>query len=332
MRQALPSNDAAMTIRLGAPADGPVVALDVGGSAMKGAVLNERGRVVAFHRWPTPTSDGPDTVVGAVMGAVDELLRYAEGAVAIGLAVPGLVDDLAGVALHSENIGWRDVPFRELVAERSGLPVGFGHDVRAGGLAERTLGAARGVDDVLFLPIGTGISGAMYVAGDLIKNKYAGELGHIDVGSGEPCACGARGCLETAASGASIAKRYNRATGGSAAGAQEVLTLMAAGDQAAAVVWDRALDALARALATYTSLLAPELIVIGGGLSGAGEVLLEPLRRRLRELLVWQREPRIVAAVLGENAACLGAGLLARQAIVPASHSNRKNTTNDHQR
>jgi len=321
-----------MTMRFAAAADGPVVALDVGGSAMKGAVLNERGRVVAFHRWPTPTSDGPDAVVGAVMGAVDELLRHAEGAVAVGLVVPGLVDDLAGIALHSENIGWRDVPFRELVAERSGLPVGFGHDVRAGGLAERTLGAASGVDDVLFLPIGTGISGAMYVAGALIKNKYAGELGHIDVGSGEPCACGARGCLETAASGASIAKRYNRATGGSAAGAQEVLTAMAAGDQAAAVVWDRALDALARALATYTSLLAPELIVIGGGLSGAGEVLLDPLRRRLRELLVWQREPRIVAALLGENAACLGAGLLARQAIVSASHSSRKSTTNDHQR
>jgi len=321
-----------MTMRFAAAADGPVVALDVGGSAMKGAVLNERGRVVAFHRWPTPTSDGPDAVVGAVMGAVDELLRHAEGAVAVGLVVPGLVDDLAGIALHSENIGWRDVPFRELVAERSGLPVGFGHDVRAGGLAERTLGAASGVDDVLFLPIGTGISGAMYVAGALIKNKYAGELGHIDVGSGEPCACGARGCLETAASGASIAKRYNRATGGSAAGAQEVLTAMAAGDQAAAVVWDRALDALARALATYTSLLAPELIVIGGGLSGAGEVLLDPLRRRLRELLVWQREPRIVAALLGENAACLGAGLLARQAIPPASHSNSKSTTKDHQR
>jgi glucokinase len=301
----------------GATARGPVVALDVGGSAMKGAVLVEHGRVAGFHRWPTPRSEGPDAVVGAVLGAIDEPLRYVDGAVAVGLVVPGLVDDLAGIALYSENIGWRDVPFRELVAEHSGLPVGFGHDVRAGGLAERTLGAARGADDVLFLPIGTGISGAIYVAGDLIRNKYAGELGHIDVGSGEPCACGARGCLEAVASGASIAKRYNRATGGSVVGAHEVLKLMAAGDHDAAMVWDEALDALARALATYTSLLAPELIVIGGGLSGAGEVLLEPLRRRLRELLVWQQEPRIVTAVLGENAACLGAGLLARQAIVP---------------
>jgi glucokinase len=296
-----------------------VVALDVGGSAMKGAVLDEQGRAEGFHRWTTPRSDGPDAVVGAVLQAVDELLRQADDAVAVGLVVPGLVDDQAGVALYSENIGWRDVAFREMVAERSGLPVGFGHDVRAGGLAERTLGAARGVDDVLFLPIGTGISGAMYIAGELNKNKYAGEIGHIDIGSGETCACGAHGCLETVASGASIAKRYNRTTGGSAAGAHEVLKLMTAGDPAAARVWDEAVDALARALATYTSLLAPELIVIGGGLSGAGELLLEPLRHRLRELLVWQQEPRIVVALLGENAACLGAGLLARQAIVSTS-------------
>jgi glucokinase len=309
-------------------ADGrPVVALDVGGTAMKGAVLDGRGRVIDFHRWPTPRSEGPDAVVGAVLEAVEELLRLADGAVAVGLVVPGLVDDRAGVALYSENIRWRDVPFRQLVVDQSGLPVGFGHDVRAGGLAERTLGAAQGTDDVLFLPIGTGISGAMYVAGRLIENKYAGEIGHIDVGSGEICACGARGCLEAVASGASIAKRYNRATDGSATGAHEVLKLMAAGDNAAATVWDDAIAALARALATYTSLLAPELIVIGGGLSGAGEVLLEPLRRRLQELLVWQQVPRIVAAHLGDNAACVGAGLLARQAIAPTSpHHNSRST------
>jgi len=299
----------------GSAHDGPVVALDVGGTAMKGAVLDDQGRVLDFHRWSTPRSDGPDAVVAAALDAVEELLQQADGAVAVGLVVPGLVDDRAGIALFSENIRWRDVPFRHLVSERCGLPVGFGHDVRAGGLAERTMGAAQGCDDVLFMPIGTGVSGAMYVAGRLIENKYAGEIGHIDVGSDEPCACGARGCLEAVASGAAIAKRYNRATGGSAVGAEEVVRLLAAGDPAAVLVWDEAVDALARALATYASLLAPELVVIGGGLSGAGEVLLEPLRRRLKELLVWQQVPRIVVAHLGENAACLGAGLLARQAV-----------------
>jgi glucokinase len=307
-------------------ADGPVVALDVGGTAMKGAVLDDQDRVLGFHRWSTPRSDGPDAVVAAALDAVAELLQHADGAVAVGLVVPGLVDDRAGIALYSENIRWTDVPFRQLVSDRSGLPVGFGHDVRAGGLAERTMGAAQGCDDVLFMPIGTGISGAMYVEGRLIENKYAGEIGHIDVGSGEPCACGGRGCLEAVASGAAIAKLYNRATGGSTVGAEEVVKLMAAGDKAAELVWGDAVDALARALATYASLLAPELIVIGGGLSGAGDVLLEPLRGRLKELLVWQLVPRIVAADLGENAACLGAALLARQAIAPTAQLHNKHS------
>src|SRR5450756_1693409 len=188
--------------REGSPAavhPGMVVALDVGGTAMKGAVLDADDRVVSLYRWPTPRSEGPAVVVDAVLSAVDELLACAEDAVAVGLVVPGLVDDHGGVALYSENIGWHDVPFRDRVAERCGLPVGFGHDVRAGGLAERMLGAARGVDDVLFLPIGTGISGAMYVAGNLVENMYGGEIGHIDVGSGEDCACGAHGCLEAIA-------------------------------------------------------------------------------------------------------------------------------------
>lgn len=300
---------------IGSADRGLVVALDVGGTAMKGAVLDHQGQVMDLHRWPTPRAAGPEAVVVAVLDAVAELLQHAVSAVAVGLVVPGVVDDRGGMAIYSENILWRDVPFRELVAGQCGLPVGFGHDVRAGGLAEHTLGAARGSNDVLFMPIGTGISGAMYVGGRLVENRYAGEIGHIDVGSGEACACGADGCLEAIASGASIAKRYNRLADGSAAGSQEVLELMAAGDQVATMVWDDAINALARALATYTSLLAPELVVIGGGMSGAGEALLEPLRRRLHDLLVWQEAPRIVAAQHGENAACLGAGLLARQAI-----------------
>ena len=91
----------------GSAHDGPVVALDVGGTAMKGAVLDDQGRVLDFHRWSTPRSDGPDAVVAAALDAVAELLQRADGAVAVGLVVPGLVDDRAGIALFSENIRWR---------------------------------------------------------------------------------------------------------------------------------------------------------------------------------------------------------------------------------
>jgi glucokinase len=166
------------------------IALDVGGTEIKGAVRDRRGDVVELRRWSTPRADGPDAVVRAVQTAVAELLQAAPDSQAVGVVVPGTVDAATGVALYSENIGWRDIPFRDLLSESSGLPVGFGHDVRAGGLAERTLGAARGFDDVLFMPMGTGISGAMVVEGRSIDGMFAGEIGHLDVGSNRPCVCG----------------------------------------------------------------------------------------------------------------------------------------------
>lgn len=281
---------------------------------MKGVVLDTVTRAREVRRWDTPREQGPDAVVDQTLAAVDELCALAPDARAVGLVVPGVVDEDTGVAVHSENLEWHDVPFRHLVAERTGLPVGFGHDVRAGGLAERELGAAAGCDDVLFVPIGTGIAGAMFVHGQPVHHPYAGEIGHVYAGFDEPCACGATGCLEAVASGASIARRYSRLAG-STASAEEVLRRAGDGDPDAAAVCADALDALARVLTTYVSILAPQRIVVGGGVSRAGERLLAPLRRRVRDLLVWQQEPQIVTAALADDAGSLGAGLLARRAL-----------------
>ena len=304
------------------PTESPVIALDVGGTVIKGAVLNSDTHARSADRWDTPRHQGPDAVVAATLDAVDRLLATAPDARAVGLVVPGVVDDIDGIAVNSENIEWRDVPFRRLLADRTHLPIGFGHDVRAGGLAERAFGAAGGIDDVLFMPIGTGIAGAMFVQGQLVHSPYAGEIGHVHAGFDDPCACGARGCLEAVASGPSIARRYQRATGRSARGSKEVLERADAGDSAAAEVWSDAIDALARVLATYVSILAPERVVVGGGVSHAGDRLLQPLRDRLRPLLTWQQEPEIVPAVLGDEAGCLGAGLLARQALATAAEAD----------
>ena len=292
-----------------------VVALDVGGTLMKGAVVGADTDLREVHRWGTPRDRGPDAVVEQVLTAVDELLVLAPEARAVGLVVPGVVDEDAGVAVYSENIEWRDVEFRRLLADRTRLPVGFGHDVRAGGLAERELGAARGSDDVLFMPIGTGIAGAMFVEGRLVHNAYAGEIGHVYAGFDELCACGAHGCLEAVASGASIARRYERFAGRTPDGAREVIELAEAGDPVAATAWGDALDALARVLITYVSILAPSRVVVGGGVSHAGEHLLGPLRERLRDRTVWQQEPELVTAQLADEAGCLGAALLARRAF-----------------
>jgi glucokinase len=248
-----------------------------------------------------------------IVDAVAELVDGWRPAAAIGLAVPGVVDEERGVAVWSENLNWSDVPFVALLGERCGLPVALGHDVRTGALAETRIGAARGISDVVYLSIGTGIAAGIVLGGRLhAGGGYAGEIGHTPAGHDEPCACGASGCLEAIASAAAIARRYTARSGRPAAGAAAVL---AAGDADALAVWDEALDALAAALAWIASVLAPEAVVVGGGLSRAGAALFDPLNDRLARRLTFQRVPRLVPAALGDRAGCIGAGLLALDSI-----------------
>jgi glucokinase len=302
---------------------GWVVALDVGGTAMKGAAVGPDGRVRWPLRRPTPAGEGPEAVVEAVGATLEELVAGARGrgigVAAAGVAVPGIVDDERGVAVFSANLGWRDVPLRALLAERTGLPVGLGHDVRAGALAEAALGAGRGVGDLLFVAVGAGVSAAALVDGrPLHGGGFAGELGHLRVDpEGEPCGCGGRGCVETLASAAAIARRYAARTGRPAAGAAAVAARVRAGDPDAAAVWEEAVGALAEGLAAAVAVLAPRLVVVGGGLAGAGDLLLRPLAGQLAARLSPRsaRMPRLAAAALGDQAGCLGAALLARRAL-----------------
>ncbi|MCO5971859.1 ROK family protein [Actinoallomurus soli] len=289
-----------------------IVALDVGGTSMKGAVLSPELDRVAAARRPTPQGEA---AVDAVLEAVAELVERAGTAEAVGLAVPGIVDDERGVAVWSENIGWNDVPFRDLIAERTGLPVAVGHDVRAGGTAEIRLGAAQGARNSLIIPIGTGIAAAMVIDGHLcVGNGYAGEIGHMSVGVDEPCVCGGTGCLEAVASAAGVARRYARRTGREAT-AGEVAALVSEGDADAVAIWDETIVFLGTALAAATALLAPEVIVIGGGLSRAGDLLLGPLAEDLAGRLTFHRKPRLTVASFGDEAGCVGAGLWARDLL-----------------
>ncbi|GAA1352798.1 ROK family protein [Saccharothrix algeriensis] len=288
---------------------GLVVGVDVGGTATK-AVLVDGPRVVAETSRPTPRP-GPgvvERVLDVVSGLVAEL---DPGRSPVGVVVPGIVDEARGAGVWSENLGWRDVPFAALLAERFARPVAFGHDVRAGGLAEAAAGGGRGARDALFLPVGTGIAAALVLGGRVHDaGGYAGEIGHVDVGHGEPCACGRTGCLEAVASASAIARRFTARTGRRAR-AVDVAGLVAAGDADARAVWRDAVEALALALAWTAGVLAPEVVVVGGGLSAAGGLLLDPLAEALGRRLTFQRRPRLVAAELGGLAGCRGAALLA---------------------
>jgi len=293
-----------------------VVALDVGGTTIKGAVVDHNGAVMSRLRRPTPTRDNaPDEILTAILATVDELTAAAPRSVgvrAVGLVVTGIVDERRGMAVHSENVGWRNVPVRSLVEQATRLPVGFGHDVRAGTLAEWRLGAGRGLEDLVFVPIGTGVSAGIIVQGRLITGDgYAGEIGHLDVGHGESCACGGRGCVEAVASAAAVARRYAAVSGRPVSGAREVAERMVAGDPAARRVWIDATEALALALAWTSVVLAPQAILLGGGLARSGSLLFKPLRQALDRHLGVVPGPQLVPATLQDEAGCLGAALLA---------------------
>lgn len=293
-----------------------VVALDVGGTGMKGATVSRDGTVLRTERRPTGREHGPAAVLSSIVDFAADLADGA-GAAAAGLAVPGIVDGPNGIAVYSANIGWRDAPLRDLVAERLGIPVALDHDVRTGGIAEGLFGAGRGVSDFLFLPIGTGIAGAVVIGGRPYAGASAagGEIGHVAAfPDGEPCACGQRGCLETYASAASIARRY----GDLSLSTEDVIARAQGGNPKAEQVWNDAVTALAIALAGYTLLLDPALVVLGGGLAEAGETLLQPLREQVAARLAFRPAPPLVRARLGSSATMLGAAVLAwRAAGVP---------------
>jgi glucokinase len=303
-----------------APGDARVVvALDVGGTAMKGGVCDRAAAVV--HRERRRTAEGGTAaVVDGIVALADALAgearrRFGPAAVAgIGLAVPGLVDEARGVALRAVNLPWRDLAIADVVAERTGLPVVLSHDVRAAAAAEAALGAGRGAGDFVFVAIGTGIGAAIVSGGRPLGGAHglAGELGHTVVEPGGPlCACGGEGHLEAIASAAAIERAYAEAGAGDGASAREVAALAEAHDPAARAVWARAVAALGAALADAVALLDPALIVVGGGLAEAGEALLDPLAAEVAARVPLGAPPPVVAAALGADAGCRGAALLA---------------------
>lgn len=314
---------------------GAVVAVDVGGTSMKGAVVDRAGVISRAQSRPTGVEAGVDAVVAAIGAfAVDLAASTPSGHVAAaGVVVPGLVDGAAGIATYASNIGWRDLPLRERLVERLMLPVALGHDVRAGAVAEGQIGAGRG--DFLFLPLGTGIAGGIVIGGSAYtgSNGMGGEIGHTPViPDGEACNCGQRGCLEVYASAGAQVRRY-RAGGGAAEvrNARDVQDRYDAGDPVARAVWADAVRALGLALATYTLTLDPGQIVLGGGLALAGDRLFPAVCAALASRLSFRRPPPVVPALLGDRAGCLGAAIYAWDAagVAPADLGWARRTGGD---
>ena len=289
-----------------------VVAVDVGGTEIKSALVDSELNVISTTTALTPKADvtGAETV--KAIAAIVAELGATHKVEAVGLAVPGALDEPAGTSRWSGNLQWKNLPIRSLLEDAIKIPVAFGHDVRTAAVAELRSGAAQGARNAIFIPVGTGIAAALIIDGEIRSAEgFAGEIGHVNVNGKYPCVCGKSGCLEAASSTLAISKAYESQSGKTGTTTEEIFKLVVSGDPIATNVWNDATAAMARACESLITILAPEVIVFGGGLSNAGETFLKPIRDYLDSSLTFQRKPRLEIAHFGSKAGTIGCAMLA---------------------
>ncbi|QGG95574.1 ROK family protein [Actinomarinicola tropica] len=314
------------------------VGLDIGGTKILGLAVDlGSGEVLAERRVPTPqgraeVADALGTVVDALAEGSGRPIR------AVGVGAAGLVDT-SGVLRYGPNLpGVVDLDLVGLLGDRLGLPVAVDNDATAATVAEHRLGAARGVDDALYVALGTGIGGGIVLDGALRRGAhgFGGELGHVVIDPDGPlCGCGRQGCWERLASGSALGEQAREAVldgrgAGilAAAGAERAddvtgehaVAAAAAGDPEGLAVMAAFARWVALGLAGFVNALDPSVVVIGGGVVEAGPVLLDPLRSAVADLIIGSshRPPvPVLPAVFGEHAAAVGAALLAADALRP---------------
>jgi glucokinase len=293
------------------------IGVDIGGTKVAAGVVDDEGRVLDRCRRATPDSDAA-AALDAVVDAVSELRARREVG-AVGVAAAGYVSADRSTMLFAPNLPWQQVPVRDLLAERLGLPVDVENDANAAAWAEARYGAARGERDVVCLTVGTGIGAGLLLDGRLYRGAYgiAGEPGHLRVvPDGLPCGCGNRGCLEQYASGTAL-ERY-AAERGLAVSGPEVTEAARAGDGRAVAAFTEAGAWLGQGLADLSAVLDPAVYVIGGGVADAGELLLAPARAAFERALSGRAHRPVAglrAAELGNDAGLVGAADLARSML-----------------
>lgn len=309
--------------------DSLVVAVDLGGTYTKIALVDRAGNARSETRMATKLTAGSDGDGG--QGTLDwlaaEMLSFADAQArqlstswrGFGVVLPGTIDPYNGLVRNAANIGWYDFPVTAELSDRLGAPGGVDHDVRTAGRAEWQLGAGQASSQLLFLPLGTGIAAAAVVDGRLLEaDGYAGELGHLPVPAGgdTPCACGGIGCLETVASAAGVARNHGRLTAVvRPTSAEHVAELARSGDDAAREAFRIAAEALSQALLAALTVTGSDLVVLGGGLSGAADLLLPTIESCFDDRMTIQRRPRMTTSTFGSAAGIVGAGLLGWHAV-----------------
>jgi glucokinase len=286
------------------------IGIDVGGTKIAGVVIEPSGSVVARSRTETPRTGDVAVAEACVEMATGLLQVAASGGLAVGplvLAMPGSVDSVSGVVEDAPMLGMSKYGVVEHVQNRVGHPTTVIHDVKAAAFGELMAGAGIGQADVAYLNLGTGVSMAFVFDWEVHKGVrgLAGEIGHVQaVPDGLPCSCGRRGCLETVASGPAIARSVPHIAGG----VEEIGAAARDGDELARAALASAADHLGRTLADYMMVLDLQVLMVGGGVSNVGPVLLGPLQAAFDHYLSdVAAAVRVVPAALGGDSGVLGA-------------------------
>lgn len=298
-----------------------LLGIDVGGTNTSGGLASGDGTLVTITRRRTDRAGGAAAGLKLISEVIAELkekaVRNESRVDRIGVGFGGPVNHERGVVLLSHHVtGWEGFPLRQELERRFEIPVVVDNDANAGTLGEWNFGAGRGVNDLIYINIGTGIGGGIIAGGRLVRGEanLAGEIGHTIVRRDGPlCTCGKRGCLESCASGDAIARRGSEALGRPVSG-KEVFTLAGGGDSLAQRVLRDVIEDLAHGIGAAVSLLNPAVVIIGGGVSEAPEPLfLEPLRRAIPRFCLNDaaRNLRVEAARLRYEAGVMGAVALA---------------------
>ncbi|MHA0858340.1 ROK family glucokinase [Paenibacillus sp. CMAA1364] len=309
------------------------VGVDLGGTSIKVGICNQEGHLLLKHEGPTETDKGVNVVIDNIVKYVHEVVEKSpyqwDQVVGIGAGFAGFTNVAEGIIIFAPNIGFKDVPIRSILEERLGKPIKIDNDANVAALGEVWSGAGRGVDNCICVTLGTGVGGGIIQSGKIYQgfSGLAGEIGHVSVVpdlEAIQCGCGKKGCLETVSSATGIIRMANDAV---ARGdrttlsivehmnAKEVFDAAKAGDEVAIRIVNRAAFYLGKAMAMVAAVLNPEVFILGGGVSYAGDILFNEIREVFAKLTPdpLQRGVTILPAILGNDAGVVGAaGLLLR--------------------
>lgn len=305
--------------------------IDIGGTFIKGAIVDDNGKIVVSHKVPTESAQGAERVVANIGTLADMLLSKSgmqkSDILGVGMGVPGTIDGNTGIVVYSNNLGWSELDLGKMVEDTIGLPVKMGNDANVAALGETKFGIGKNYNSTVMFTLGTGVGGGIIIDGKLIEGtRGAGaELGHsVIMAGGEPCTCGRRGCLEAYASATALIRDTKRAMEKNPAspmweiGSISNVTGKTAfdyydKDESAREVVDNYIRMLACGIVNVANELRPEAIILGGGVCAQGDNLIKPLERIVKEeIYAGDKGPelKIVIASLGNDAGCLGAAAL----------------------